>query len=211
MQIKIFDIDIKIHWSWYLFAAAMLIGDIVTFNIPGSLFSLSCIIGAAIFITIHELSHALTARQFGAKTHSIQLFALGGVAWIQNTRKLLPLEIMLISLAGPASNFVMFSFFVLLAVLTGWNILYLAATINLIIGVFNLIPAYPLDGGQIFRALLQENNVELAKANKISQYLAVGCASLLIFGGVFFGYLGFALIGLFILVVNFLESKAITN
>lgn len=114
-------------------------------------------------VVIHELSHALTARLFGIGTRDIVLWPIGGVSRLESMPKE-PLRELLIALAGPATNVV------LAALLGGWILLtrgpvlpspdfsvdFLGALLwaNLVLAFFNLLPAFPMDGGRALRAFL---------------------------------------------------------
>ncbi len=113
-------------------------------------------------VLLHEFGHALMARRFGIETVDITLYPIGGVARLQR----LPLAAgaeLLIALAGPAVNFVIVGALILLGslgfdrALAGTELGFFMAelmVVNLVLGLFNLIPAFPMDGGRVLRALL---------------------------------------------------------
>jgi Zn-dependent protease len=115
-------------------------------------------------VILHELGHSLTAMRFGVKVHRILLLPIGGMAQFDRIPRE-PLKELAITAAGPAVNFVLFG--ALVSLLGMFSIDDIAdlplslrqlgmtlAAINLVMGVFNLIPVFPMDGGRIFRALL---------------------------------------------------------
>lgn len=140
-------------------------------------------------VILHELGHALVAKAFGVGTRDITLYPIGGVALLEKRPK--PFQELWIALAGPAVNVVIAG--ILLAIqialvgsppslAAGWSgATYLeglfAANISLVL--FNMVPAFPMDGGRVLRALLALNMPEV-KATKIAgtigQFLAIGLA-----------------------------------
>ncbi|WP_117237318.1 site-2 protease family protein [Thermus sediminis] len=119
------------------------------------LLGLAAALGLFLSVLLHELGHALTARHFGIKTQRITLWLLGGVAQMERIPKE-PKKEFLIAIAGPLVSFALAILFWLLrqeAGALGFLTHYLAL-VNFILGVFNLLPALPLDGGRVYRALL---------------------------------------------------------
>ncbi|RKX35238.1 MAG: hypothetical protein DRP71_04285 [Verrucomicrobia bacterium] len=125
-----------------------------------------CLLLLAVFacVVLHELGHSLVAMRFGVKVHRILLLPIGGMAQFDRIPRE-PLKELAITAAGPAVNFLLFG--LLVAVLGPFSIDHIVAlplglrqlgfslaAINLVMGVFNLIPVFPMDGGRIFRALL---------------------------------------------------------
>ena len=113
-------------------------------------------------VVLHELGHCLTARRFGIGTRRILLLPIGGMADMEEIPRQPSREI-LMTLAGPAVNFVIAGVLWLAVVrqlpelvpLYSWRGLVFELCVwNLIMGCFNLIPVFPMDGGRIFRALL---------------------------------------------------------
>lgn len=137
-------------------------------------------------VVLHELGHSLMARRFGISTKEIVLYPIGGVARIERTPR--PVQELWIALAGPAVNAVIAA--VILAYLgasgqaaavadlrpgTG-SLLQLILVANVVLGLFNLIPAFPMDGGRVLRALLALRMGELRAtelAAGIGQVLAI--------------------------------------
>lgn len=164
---KIAGIKIYIHWSFLL-----LIGWVVFSGIRASL-SAEAILYSVIFtlsiflcVVLHELGHALAAKRFSIITKDIILLPIGGLARMENLPEK-PMQELLIAIAGPAVNIVIAGFLYLatgtdntfskaqdFTQVTNENFLILLFTVNLSLALFNLIPAFPMDGGRIFRALL---------------------------------------------------------
>jgi Zn-dependent protease len=150
---RVAGIDLYVHptfllvllWAWWSNRVA---------SIPLLLSVFGCVL-------LHELGHALMARRFGIGTEDITLYPIGGVARLQRIPRAPGAELM-ITLAGPAVNFALAFLFAILSSLDsaagstsslGYFVQELLL-INLVLGVFNLVPAFPMDGGRILRALL---------------------------------------------------------
>ena len=122
-------------------------------------FSMACALMLLVSITAHELGHALTARAFGYGTRDITLSLLGGCASLISLPRKAWQEF-LTAIAGPAVSFAFsgISFLVLLFVpLDGWTVALLsyAMWMNAILGAFNLLPGFPMDGGRVFRSVMR--------------------------------------------------------
>ena len=110
-------------------------------------------------ITAHEYGHALTGRLFGCATHDINLSMIGGCASMLSMPRRGWQEF-LVALAGPLVSFALcglgFAAFYLLPIENDflWNSLGYLAWLNLVLGCFNLLPGFPMDGGRIFRSVM---------------------------------------------------------
>ncbi len=165
-------------------------------------------------VLFHELSHSLVAKVQGEEVQRITLFILGGVAQISEEPKK-PWKELTMALVGPASSmalavgfFVMSFFLASVSEPLKASFFYLAL-INMILGLFNLLPGFPMDGGRVLRALIWQATGDVKKATSIASKVGQGVAFLLIFLGVFQilrGDLG----GLWLIFVGwFLHSAAI--
>lgn len=135
-------------------------------------------------VLLHELGHALTAKQFGVKTRDIMLYPFGGVASILGNPS--PKAELFITAAGPLVNVAIAGLlYVLSSVITLHPFFSQLLVANVVLAVFNLIPAYPMDGGRILRATLLLLKVKGATmiAAKLSQALSV----LIGLAGLYFG------------------------
>ena len=146
-----FGIPIFLHWSFLALSAFLLLAN------PASAIWLPILCGC---VLLHELGHSVTARHFGIRVVDITLLPIGGMARMAEMPENARVE-GLVAFAGPAVNFVLalIGFVALWAgALLGWNGLGLAGSlflyVNLVLGLFNLIPAFPMDGGRILRAFL---------------------------------------------------------
>ena len=144
---------------------------------------------AVISLYAHELAHALVARAYGIPVRTISLFLLGGMAHITRESPT-PRAEFLIAVSGPVSSLVLGG----VAALVSWGLWGLApaiavlglwlATMNISLGIFNLVPAFPLDGGRVLRGLLWSAGQDLAWASKISARVGQLAAVGLLFSGV---------------------------
>lgn len=188
---RIAGIDLYIHPTFWLLLGFVLLTQ-------GSLFAV--VFTAAIFgcVVLHEFGHALTARSFGIGTRDITIYPIGGVARLSRMPKSPGAEL-LISLAGPAVNLVIAAVLGLAVQSSVLSAVWERAAVvdefardlvlaNLALAVFNMIPAFPMDGGRVVRALLSGlvgrlRATEIAAA--LGQALAIGLPIVLMFLGMF--------------------------
>ena len=158
---RLAGIDVFLHWSWFLVAVYAISSRAGLYTS----FAWNALEYLALFgiVLMHEFGHALACRQVGGKADQIVLWPLGGVAYVDPPQR--PGAMLWSLAAGPLVNVVLLpilSAAVLLSQATGWaralpnaqELLVAIWGINLGLLVFNLLPIYPLDGGQILRALL---------------------------------------------------------
>ena len=194
---RIAGIPIYVHWTFLILIAWVVIGHAlqghsVATTIEGVAFVLS-IFGC---VVLHELGHALAARHYGVPTADITLLPIGGVARLQRIPEN-PSQELVIAIAGPLVNVaivaVLYAFHVRPAVDLGDTQHLIKAQflpklmeVNLFLFLFNLLPAFPMDGGRILRALLALR-LPYARATRlaasIGQVMAMGFALLGLFGG----------------------------
>ncbi len=168
---KIFGISINIHVTFFLLFLLVL---------PGGIKWVFLIIAIFFFVTIHELCHSLVAKRFGIEVREITLLPIGGVSSMTKMPEK-PSQELAIALAGPLSNIVIILvFFYPLKYLLGEDVLFTPLStrtwpltiayiywINLMLAIFNLLPAFPMDGGRVLRALLAAK-MGYQKATKIA-------------------------------------------
>lgn len=151
---RLVGIPIKVHFSLLVLLAVLAVfyggkGDPVT-----SLLAI-VVMAAVVFgsILLHELGHALVARRYGVATREILLLPIGGAAMLEDAPTT-PRQDFLIAAAGPAVSLLLAGIAYGLSELSSGNLLIQFASLNLLLGLGNLIPAFPLDGGRMLRASL---------------------------------------------------------
>lgn len=172
-------------------------------------------LGLFFCILLHELGHALVAKHFKLPISNITLFLFGGVAEIKKEPTRPKVEF-LIAIAGPIVSFVLVIILYALSLLSehqGWPILITGVTrylafINLAIVIFNLIPAFPLDGGRIFRSILWWWKKDFKWATKISTHCGSAFGFILIFLGVFSLIMGNLLAGIWFAILGWFLNRA---
>lgn len=220
---KIFGIDIKLDASWFI--TFLLLTYTFTFFFysyccPNTNLIFRIILGAFfavlwfLCILLHELGHSLTAKKFGFNVKEIILFVFGGVSVISNLPKK-PYQEFLIAIAGPIVSFILAILFFLLSFLTAegsifYGLLNSLAVGNLILGIFNLIPAFPLDGGRILRALLWSKFGEI-KATKFALLAGEVFAYFMMITGVLYLIKGNFLNGIWLIVLGYFIKKSAEN
>lgn len=219
---KIRNINIKIHWSWWIFVVVFLLSGLHPFDFSIILQNIFRICMFFVIILGHEFSHSLVAEYFGHYTKSITMNVFGGVAHI-DMRNIKPEEDFLISLAGPVFNLffflISFSFFMLninhwmffenetdgyQITIAGYELLYFSV-INVLMGILNLFPAYPMDGGRILRAILSLFKVNSKISLNISNFISLLFAAMLIAFAIFTHSILTGLLSLVFVFVVFVE------
>jgi Zn-dependent protease/CBS domain-containing protein len=216
---RIAGIDIGIHYTW-LFAFALIAWSLAVGFFPSTfsgfdaatywLLGILGALGLFVSVLVHELSHSFVALARGMKVHSITLFIFGGVSNLQGEAEE-PKDEFLVSVVGPVSSFVLAILF--------WGlqrpfstpvspigaVLGYLAFVNLMLGAFNLVPGFPLDGGRVLRSLVWGATGSMRRATQVASYAGQAVAFLFIFwglsrmfGGDFLGGLWTAFIGWFL-------------
>ena len=159
---KFAGIDVSLHWSWFLIAAYEI--SIERHVYTSILWPIAEYLALFLIVLMHEFGHALACRQTGGTANNIVLWPLGGVAYVDPPQR--PGATLWSLAAGPLVNVALVPItFGMLAIANaaGWaatmpdlhRLLYIVAVyINLGLLIFNMLPIYPLDGGQILRSLL---------------------------------------------------------
>jgi len=191
---SVFGIPVELHIS---FLALMIIIYIVAFfNLIPYINLLTAVLITLVFVTVvlHELSHSYIAKRYGIKIKRIVLIPIGGVSEMEEIPKD-PSQELRIALAGPLANLIiaLISFFILIifraslsSVLLG--ALYYFIVVNLLLGLFNLLPAFPMDGGRILRAFLAKR-MSFVRATRLAATIGKELAIIMAVVGVFFNFL----------------------
>ncbi|NIL96867.1 MAG: CBS domain-containing protein [Planctomycetales bacterium] len=184
-------IGIFVHWTFLILIAWIVYVHSVQGSDLGLLLrGITFVLAVFGCIVLHELGHALTAQRFGIRTRDITLLPIGGLARLERMPEE-PNQELLIALAGPAVNVVIAAVLALsIAVVEGALVvngfqpiggpfLIQLMLVNVILVVFNLIPAFPMDGGRVLRAVLARR-LDYAHATEIAA--AVGQVVAILFG-----------------------------
>ncbi|MBK5241584.1 M50 family metallopeptidase [Clostridium sp.] len=171
------------------------------------------IIIAFLMVLIHELTHYKTARILGFSGFDIEILPIGAVLKMKDLDEASPKEDLIISLSGPLLNLLLAVIFYVLFISYNIEFFNLIYRTNLAIGIFNLIPAFPLDGGRVLRDILSFKTI-YRKANEISIRVSMVLGSIFMF--IYFvsvdlnkSNLNLGLISLFILISSIKEKERI--
>lgn len=210
-----FGIPVKIHWTFgllLLFIAYTILNSDLK---PWQSVAYGLVILTMFFcVVLHEFGHALTGKRFGVKTMDILVSPIGGLARM-NKMPEKPIHEFFVAIAGPLVNLaiaIMIS--LLFLIITGkfsfdintydfnnpWEFVRVLALINFTLFLFNLIPAFPMDGGRILRSLLA-TKIGKVKATKIASLIGRFLAVCFIIYGIFDEQIILAMIGLFIFMM----------
>src|SRR5438093_2621722 len=191
---KLAGINVYMHATFLLLIIFILLADYLEgHSLAAALWGLAFVLVVFVCIVLHELGHALTARKYGIQTRDIILLPIGGVARLERMPED-PRQELRVALAGPAVNLVIAGvLFAVLAVLgsaPGWTemegvrwvgggFLTKVMVANLWLAGFNVLPAFPMDGGRVLRALLA-TRMEYTRATQAAAH--VGQAMAFLFG-----------------------------
>lgn len=233
---RIWGVDIQVHWSFILilFYGAFLFGRNASSLAAGAFYGVVVILLLFVCVVLHEFGHAIVAKYFGVNVPHITLLPIGGVAQLERMPRK-PMQEFLIAIAGPAVNFALAAVLLPAALLVvsmsigtgsmwalvsalmrtaqsmsvGGLLLTLAGT-NLLLGIFNLLPAFPMDGGRILRALLALR-LRYVPATRIAVLIGRGMAILFAIWGISGGGIFLLLVAFFVYVGGRGELEAVQS
>src|SRR5437016_400663 len=220
---KIAGIDIDINVSWIIILVLLTV-SLATGWFPqlypgwssGTYWVVGLISALLLFVSVllHELAHSLVARQRGLPVKNITLFIFGGVSNIEQEPKSPGIEFQM-AVVGPLTSLVIgFVCFLLQLPLRGSNsplegILFYLAVTNVLLGVFNLIPGFPLDGGRVLRSIVWRITGSMRQATRVASITGQIIAYLFILLGIWLFFTGNILNGIWLGFIGwFLLSAA---
>lgn len=217
--------EVQIHWTFFLLVVWIVLSEVLNnASIDRILFNLQFILAVMICVLLHELGHLLVAKRFGIQTNKMVLLPIGGVSTTEKTIAS-PKAEFLITIAGPLVNLAIaiILFFVIpiksyisydlgeyFTALNDFSVktfLFFLFIVNVSLAVFNMLPAFPLDGGRILRATL-DVKLTRAKATRIVTTLSSIIAIVLLMIGLLFNPI-LVFLSLFLLIGSFSENKTV--
>lgn len=216
-------IRVFVHWSFLILPAWIAIsGFMDEMSAADILGRIGLVLIVFLCVVLHEFGHAITAQHYGVRTRDITLLPIGGVANLERMPEE-PKQEFWITVAGPLVNLAIATLAFTAIAITGitlmvsdvvlgattWtNVLVFVFTANLVLFLFNLVPAFPMDGGRILRSLLsmrmpREKATRIAAS--IGRFFAIG----FVFYGLMDGQPFLALIGVFIFLAAGAESRVV--
>lgn len=210
-----FSIPVKVHWTFgLLLIFALWSAFINSFGLSQTIGFLVHIAALFLCVICHEYGHALAARRFGIRTKDIILSPIGGLARLEKLPQQ-PIQEFFIAITGPVVNLIIGLFFAIVVWIFSGSLsfrpdinhltspeelLHFMVVVNLALFAFNLIPAFPMDGGRILRSLLA---VRMGKdrATNVAYVLGRVIAIILIITGIFMHQPVLWIIGIFIFMM----------
>lgn len=225
---KLFGFEVKVDLSWLIIALLIswtLAEGVFPQQFEGYsartywLMGILGALGLFLSIVIHEMSHSMVARQFGLPIEGITLFVFGGVAHMHDEPENPKVEFWM-AVAGPIASIVLGVVFFgirYVGMRGGWpdplvGVINYLGIINLVLAAFNLVPAFPLDGGRVLRSALWKWKKDLNRATKIASRIGSIFGAVLIALGVLQLIAGAIIAGIWwILIGMFLRSASLNS
>ncbi len=213
---RIAGIDVNMHWSFMILP--VLVGYSALSGgrgLAAAAYSIGFVLAIFGCVLLHELGHALMARRFGIQTSSITLLPIGGVASLDRMPER-PIQELAVALAGPAVN-VVIAALLLIPILAGFvgptptadalsdSFLGQLMLTNIALVIFNMLPAFPMDGGRVLRAILA-TQLSYVRATDIATRVGQVMAVLFAIAG-FFGQWMLVFIAMFVYVAGRAEAQ----
>lgn len=217
---RLFGSELRIHATFFLLLLWIGGAAYVAHGPQAAVQNVAFILALFVCVIAHEFGHALMARRYGIRTPDITLLPIGGMARLERMPEK-PAEEIAVALAGPAVNVVIWAALALLLGATGVGALaqmssgvtigasdFLAqlAAINLFLAAFNMIPAFPMDGGRVFRAFMA-----MFMPRERATRIAAGAGQALAFAFGFWGLMGGNVILILIAIFIFMAAAAESN
>jgi Zn-dependent protease len=207
------NIDVKVHWTFLLLLAFYaFVGYQTSGSLVGALTATAVIMALFICVLLHEFGHSLVAQRLGIEIHDITLLPIGGVSNLESLPEK-PSDEVKISAAGPLVSVVLALIFFGVGLLLGavpraptdlfagfgsvGQFFFYLGYLNVVLAIFNLLPAFPLDGGRILRGLLA-TRLGAVRATTVASVVGQVFAAAFFIGGLLGGNLLLALVAVFI-------------
>lgn len=216
---RVLGSDLRVHVTFLLLLAWVAYAAFVAGGWSLALTDTLFVVALFACVVAHEFGHALAARRFGIRTPDITLLPIGGLARLERMPEN-PRQEIIVALAGPAVN-VVIAIVIYLSVGTGHrfdafvgmtspeaDFFVRLASVNLLLAVFNLIPAFPMDGGRVLRATLSLF-VSRVRATRLAAIAGQAVAVALGFAGLSFGNPVLVLIAAFVFFAANAESNEV--
>lgn len=219
---RLFGIDVAIHWTFLLLVVyVVFLSSRQQASLAGTLVALAFIGGVFTCVVLHEFGHALTARAYGIRTRHITILPIGGVAALERMPTK-PGQELLVAVAGPAVNVVIAALLIAGVFLVGdlqtppnpftqdAGFFGMLALVNIALVLFNMLPAFPMDGGRVLRALLAFR-LDYARATRVAAMVGRVMAVGLLAWGVMAGNPVLMIIAVFVYMGGGAEAAAATQ
>ena len=212
---RIAGIEVSLHWTLLLLVAIVALGA----PAGGALWQVTLVTALFGCVLLHELGHALAARQFGIGTHGITLLLFGGIATLERMPRR-PLQELWIALAGPLVNVVIAGTLLMLmgpisdiaatglisTNVTVWVQHLMIANIGLV--MFNMLPAFPMDGGRVLRAVMAFQ-LPYLKATQLAATIGKVVAFGLALMGLISGQCMLIIVAAFVVIAGSAETRLV--
>lgn len=208
--------ELRVHVTFFLLIAWVGMAAYGEGGWPGALENIAFVLALFACVVAHEFGHALAARRYGIRTPDITLLPIGGLARLERMPEN-PRDEIVVALAGPAVNVVIWLILALAGAETRMDdllrldsaepdFLGRLALVNLFLAIFNMIPAFPMDGGRVFRAALCLT-MDRVRATRVAATAGQVVAFMLGFAGLSSGNPILVLIAVFVFVAANAESQ----